>query len=392
MNTIILNKGLTISGDESPSSIPVVLLPDVEYIVADVVFNWLHYKNKLHYVTKKEDFYERVTTVKGEDFHYRGQDLNGKSLCIFRHCGIGDTLFILPCLKELKRIYPLCKIVCIFDSEYISLVNNIDYIDEVRPFPLTLESFCEMDYYVNLEGVLEDNVAAETQDAYEMHAKCFGLPLDIDYTSDINIENSSIQYVKKEFLNTYPKDLKKIVIAISASSPIRTPDLGLFVDLINNYPWRDSLIIFVGRSFEISIIDLLIKNITNYPKELLINYPKIAGGHIQTTLALISLSDLVIAPDSGLAHVAGVIGKPLIGLFGAFPSALRLNHYKKAPTFGIDAYSSCQYARGQWSCCFELGGGSCKASQDVLQKYPPCMLFITYNHILKAIQDSDIYK
>ena len=39
MNTIILNKGLTISGEEDSSSLPVVLLPNVEYVVADVIFN-----------------------------------------------------------------------------------------------------------------------------------------------------------------------------------------------------------------------------------------------------------------------------------------------------------------------------------------------------------------
>jgi len=84
--------------------------------------------------------------------------------------------------------------------------------------------------------------------------------------------------------------------------------------------------------------------------------------------------------------MAGGLGIPLIGLFGAFPSQLRLSHYDNA--IGIDANTSCEFSKGEGSLrgCFEHGSGPCRMALRNSELFSPCMKLITSDHILLAMQ------
>lgn len=397
----------------------IVLKSGIDYVVGGYYLAEIYKTGSQSLIEYHQDFKEKLLEEGKEDKEYKGQDLNGKSLIVFRHGGIGDLIFIVACLKELKKRYPLSKLILVISSEYIPLFAGLDFIDDVRSFPLTLQELLRPDYYLDFQKVIELNPEAEYDDAYKVHMKAFSIPeweyLILD--PEIYINPDSVRYLRNTLLKTIPSNLKKIVIAPSASSPIRTPDIGLWTEFLNLIPYpKDVVVFFCGSAKETKLIDNLISSITTIPKENLINYASSSGLH--NTAALISECDLLIGPDSGLVHVAGCLGIPVIGLFGAFHSNLRLTHYKKGPVIGIDVFTTCKYARGFslstnldndehtideektkeaiekkfMSSCYQHGGGCCNLALEVVDFYPPCMFHIGGRDLWKAVELTEVFK
>jgi len=69
---------------------------------------------------------------------YKGQDLNNKTLFVWRQGGIGDLLFINPNLLYLKKKYPTCKIILGCGPQYHSMVEKWEFIDEVIAMPFNI--------------------------------------------------------------------------------------------------------------------------------------------------------------------------------------------------------------------------------------------------------------
>ena len=65
---------------------------------------------------------------------------------------------------------------------------------------------------------------------------------------------------------------------------------------------------------------------------------------------MIDKSELVIAPDSSMVHIAGALKKPVIGLYSSFKSNLRMKWYRYAHAF-----------ESEYQCapCFIHGHGAC---------------------------------
>lgn len=57
-------------------------------------------------------------------------------------------------------------------------------------------------------------------------------------------------------------------------------------------------------------------------------YPSIVGAEIPQLFSMIEQMDGFISHDSGLLHVAGTMGVPLVGIFGSIPQANRMLFYK----------------------------------------------------------------
>ncbi len=80
---------------------------------------------------------------------------------------------------------------------------------------------------------------------------------------------------------------------------------------------------------------------------------------------------LIIAPDSSFVHIAGALGVPIVGLYGCFPSLLRMKYYKKA--IGIDTNVPCAPS-------FTHGHAPCYRGDP-----PPCFSVISVKNILDAV-------
>jgi ADP-heptose:LPS heptosyltransferase len=67
--------------------------------------------------------------------------------------------------------------------------------------------------------------------------------------------------------------------------------------------------------------------------------------HGEQGVALIAICDLMITIDSGPVHLAGAVGTPVIGLFGAVNPALRLP--PESPAVGLVSDVPCLFCHHQ---------------------------------------------
>lgn len=55
--------------------------------------------------------------------------------------------------------------------------------------------------------------------------------------------------------------------------------------------------------------------------------PAMLGMHVRQVAAAVEWLDAVVSPDTGILHVAGALGVPVLGLFGPTSGALRMREY-----------------------------------------------------------------
>ena len=361
------------------------IYPNKEYVVSDFLVFKIKEGGFEKNILKNENFYKdkRVESKK-----YNGENLHGKKLITFRSGGIGDLIFQIPSLQELKDIYKdNIELTICCDTRYSAVFTEIDYINKLISLPLELDILLEYDYYVNFEGLIEQNIEAEQINAYELHAEKFYLK-PRTYLPYLKTNPEKDEVIKK-LLN---KDKLNIVIGFATTVPIRSIHPDLLANLIAKLKSNKSDFYVVGSKSQIKDINFLVKalkeqaGLTN-----VINWAKDNSNDLLLTMSLVKFADVVIGPDSGLLHIAGGLDTPLIGLYGPFYSSLRLKHYKNA--IGIDAMSNCYYGKkSKFKACFQHGGGSCNAARKNSMLYSPCMNLIKSEHIIEGLKILKIIK
>lgn len=360
-----------------------ILIKGTEYIMSDTILDGIIKTHRRLVIDSDEDFY-----FKNEKRRYAGEDLTGKSIVTIRNGGIGDAMFQIPALRELKKKYPTCKICVAYNAHYSFIYEGIPFIDEIKDLPLSYDVFKQYDYFVAFEGEME-NMRGELENAYTIHNTC----LFVNPESNIPelgtiIDDKKIAEIKKHY-RFNPMD-KIVVIQYRASNSIRSVDYNVWANLILDSP-QGVHYVLVGANHQYpEIIDVIRQTLTiakQKKKNIRVeSFEAFTNKYesLRYAINLISISSLVIGGDSGLLHIAGALGIPLIGLYGAFPSRLRLSTYKNA--IGINANSSCKYARGEFKSCFFNSSDSCKLSHKFVQKYSPCMGMINHNIVLQQMK------
>lgn len=368
MRLIKTNKALRLYSD---SSLLLVLEADVEYIVPEQYVQKIQESNLASALVSDTEFIisEKI---------YKGEELENKSLLTFRSGGIGDLLFFTPALRELKKKYPTSKLgVCCSDKWKDVFYGNND-IDELIALPLKLDVVKQYDYYVQLQGVIEHNADAEIYDAYELHNRAFYVEPETCIPTVV-VDKTKLSLVE-QFLN---RDKKNIIIAYKASCPIRSLPPGITLDLIKELLEKHpniNVILSCSASQTVEA-EQVFQELSGYENFRIYDGSKYG---ILELVALTSQVDCVISPDSGLLHIAGGLSIPMIGIFGAFPSSLRIKHYVNA--IGIDSNTNCYYAKGPMKSCFSHGTGPCIAARKKGEMYSPCMQLYQKLELLEALK------
>jgi ADP-heptose:LPS heptosyltransferase len=174
----------------------------------------------------------------------------------------------------------------------------------------------------------------------------------------------------------------KIGVQVLPSLPVRAVPPQLFIDFVSGL--SDEFMVFlVGGEAQWQEMDLILNHLPQQKQQQAVN----ASRHLPAlaeAAALIGEMDLVIGPDSSMLHVAAAYRRPLIGLYGPFHSDLRLKYYRNA--IGVDSMTLCEFARGEYSSCFEHGQDECPLARKTGQFYSPCMTFILPKHIYQAMR------
>ena len=306
---------------------------------------------------------------------YNGQDLNDKTLLVFRTGGIGDLLFIQPNLKYLKEKYPDCTIKFACGPQYQSMVETWECIDKVLDLPFTLGELASADYHALFEGVIERCKLAHTANAYNLFSDWLGLHLpDELLVPEQKPKEEKVQFCldKLKEWNVEPGNF--IITQLRASSPIRTPRPEFWAKTINELTSRGHDVLITDNPRQQKNVDAFIdRYIEN--KHRVFNFCK-ESLSLDYSIALASISQCVIATDSALSHIAASLEVPCYGIFGPFPGHIRLKTYPKAKW--VDAKMDC-------SPCYIHGHTPCpQAGPD---GFSPCYDMIDIKKVVDEVEE-----
>jgi len=292
--------------------------------------------DRLQYVTLQDKSKELCFQPSDKNFYnfykpYYGEDLTNKTILVWRTGGIGDILFIQPCLKYLKQKYPTCKIWFACSSSYLSMLHNCDYIDDSFGFPFPIDKLLRADYHCTFEGVIERTREAETLNAYKLFAKWMNINVpENDLRPFLKTKKNNDKYVKKLMDKMDIPKNEFIYLQPKASVLLRSPGIRHWLMVIGELLLKQRIIVFNDMPDE---ADLLEMSLRKHIKPEGMKYIRIFSKYstnISIAMSLMKYSKLVIAPDSSAIHLAAALGKSCYGIYAPFPGDIRMSTYKKS--------------------------------------------------------------
>jgi ADP-heptose:LPS heptosyltransferase len=104
--------------------------------------------------------------------------------------------------------------------------------------------------------------------------------------------------------------------------------------------------------------------------------------HYSEVIAICSLSDLIISPDTGPVHIAGALKKKCIALFGNIKPDTRVRYYRTVKAL---------YPEGELGCipCHDVFGSCDLGADRDLSENPgtDCMRLLTPKRIVEAVKE-----
>ncbi len=259
-------------------------------------------------------------------------------ITVFRQLGgIGDFLMITPVFRGLKEKYPGCHVTLATDTNYMAgalpmLAKGNPFIDQtIRINPFTF--VCSPTRHVRREFRDVPN---------EPIPHCV---LETDLVIDLNVICSITETAQQPNVVEHRTDIWCRAAGVEPSS--KKPVLVLTKDeLREGREWCDR---HLGEGVRIGIVLSSMASARDWPyaedfsatlvkegyrvctidriKRGYSNIPTMLGMHIRQVAAAIAHLDLVITPDTGILHVAGTVGTPVLGIFGPTDGALRMREY-----------------------------------------------------------------
>ena len=343
----------------------------VSYVMGLGVFQQLHSDPNVGVKFLKPD------SLKFKNLYrpYIGQDLDDKTLLVFRTGGIGDLLFIQPNLTYLKEKYPDCTINFACGPQYQSMVKTWECVDNVYDLPFTLGQLKKANYHALFEGVLERCKLAHSVNAYNLFTEWMGLNLPDELLVPKQTPNEERVEFCLEKLKEWGVQPKKFFITqLRASSPIRTPRPEFWAKVINEATKRGHDILITDNPRQEKHVDNFINTFIN-DKDHVFNFCR-ESETLDYSIALASMAKCIIATDSALSHIAASLDTPCYGFFGPFPGHIRLSTYPKARW--VDAKRDC-------AACFIHGPNPCpEAGPD---GFSPCYDSIDIKKSMDEIEE-----
>jgi len=299
---------------------------------------------------------------------YQGEDLSNKKFMCWRTGGIGDILFLNPVLRYLKKKYPTSFIRVASGCK--QSLENVPEIDELYDMPFNSRLLEDMDYHLMFQGIIE----SESEQSKKTHAvDMFFNYFSIDSTHfPVEDKRPRLFYTKAE-MDWLEKTLSEIGvkkdefiigIQMETSAPVRNfpkEKMKIIIDMVAR---EENVRVFVIGTEQHNIIG-------NYFKGGNPNVYLATKYNVREMMVMATRFNLIISPDTFMVQVAGALEKPLIGLYGPFPSEIRMKYFKNA--IGLDPSVVC-------SPCFKHDFRTC------VKGHPsPCFTQIRPEDVLQAV-------
>lgn len=299
---------------------------------------------------------------------YNGQDLSDKRIMTWRTGGIGDIFFLSPVLRYLKKKYPTSFIRVASGCK--QPLENVPEIDELYDMPFDAALLDDVDFHLIFQGIIESSSeASKRTHAVDMFFSYFKidsthLPIE-DKKPQLFFNKDEIEWRDKALQNLKISDEDYVIgLQLETSSPLRNfpkEKIKTVIDILAKE--KGIKIALVGSKQQ--------ETVANYYKGTNENVIISTDFTIRQAIILATRYDLIVSPDTFMIQAAGALDKPLIGLYGPFPSEVRMKYFKNA--IGIEPDVVC-------SPCYKHDFRPC------IKGHPsPCFTQIRPEDILQAI-------
>jgi ADP-heptose:LPS heptosyltransferase len=245
-----------------------------------------------------------------------------RAVIIRRPNAIGDVVCTLPVCVEIRKIHKDSLVVFLttkYSEDIVRLSNAVDFIYSARStrFRVFTQYFGLIEKVYNPQMPEEYSDAGSTLHLVDEFAKSCGVTVTDRqphlYPSAELLIKTRLKYaLEKEAVNG------RLVIGINCGPtwPVREWDVKKWQQLIDRISMEhDPILIQFG---------IHVSSKENQYDELKGTCILASRLRIEELVALVATCDLLVSIDSGPVHIAGAVGTPVIGLFGAVDPRLRL--------------------------------------------------------------------
>ncbi|WP_099610811.1 glycosyltransferase family 9 protein [Vibrio fujianensis] len=273
--------------------------------------------------------------------------------------GFKVSYLILPELKGLfsnsgiNEYFPDC-----LPNENFDLIIDLTSDNKSRRLINKLNSKYKIGRYRNLWSLLKNKRYYKKQvKKYPGYKHPLHIAFDFYSILDFfKLEEPSGTYLE---FKTDKKNNDEICIHVGARNRLRCIPFNLIIELCKYFKKEGLPVRLIGN--EMDIIEEVLKNTDNYP-----SYDP---GDLSKVKEQLFCSQLVIAPDSGIFHLASALGTKCIGLYGP-------NTYARSGSINNNAH------------CIELDFPCRPCNQNMDCSYNiRCLNSITMEHLLPLIKN-----
>ena len=280
--------------------------------------NWLKNSEILNDYPESKEIESYVVSLKG--FSERKSFKKARVIIVKRTAAIGDVLLIEPIIRALKFNNPDALILLL--TKYTELFKGNPFVDILMKYSYYGENIPDFDIeesnVINLDFAYEKIPELSIMSAYKKVANLSNIYGTIP---NIYLNFSDLKFLRY-FLSKFEEKVGKFFVVINIGRKQRR-DRTLPPDFVReiarflvekNYV---NSVFFVGSPDNFSPGD--------YSLEL--PYVNLVGvTNLSQVAAILSVADLLIAPDTGLIHLASAVGCNSIGIFGMADPGKRVDY------------------------------------------------------------------
>jgi len=288
------------------------------------------------------------------------KSFKGVSVVIIkRTAAMGDVLLAEPIVRTLKLSNPTAVIFLL--TKYTELFKGNPFVDilmKCSEYGEGIPNFdIEKSKVINLDFAYEKLPSISIMNAYKKVANLSGV---YGTLPNIYFSNNDLEFIR--YLLNFEEEVGKFFVAINIGKKLkrdRTLPPEFVKEIVKFLVEKDYInsVFFVGSSDNFSPAE--------YNLEL--PYVDLVGmTTISQVAVLLSIADLLIAPDTGLIHLASSVGCTSIGIFGMADPSKRVDYAQNLvyPVFSEVSCRGCLHSKVTVDPKCEKG----------FENYPECML------------------
>jgi len=233
----------------------------------------------------------------------------GTEVVIVRDIGLGDLVIISAAIKALDEAHPHLRFAWATNSYHRELFENVPWLTCTYQISSMRGTFDAID----LRGFAERHHAKYTTDRIDIYFDYLLGSRPKAYRFCVPVLTESERQWARQTLAEVPAP-RVVIAAKSSTIHLRTFPEAQVIEVAHRLNEENMSAVLTYNDF------------LDWPADL-----NLTGQlNIRQLCAIVAECDAVIAPDTGLCHLAEAVETPHVDLYSSWPPRLRLSHYRYA--------------------------------------------------------------